>query len=773
MHHPALIFLSEPQLFQCDTSLALAPLLPTYQHHLNSEDKFYPELALEKRQAHGGTLALWHSAIDPFITILPTTSPAVLPLLLSVPGISTSLHVGIYLPTSGRDDSFVLALAALSAVLESAREDHHGVPIYVRGDANVNPSNLPRSHLFTSLLTQFNLMNLPLNHPTHHHFVGNGDYDTQLDVLLFHGAPHQSESLLDVVCGKVNPLISSHHDMVISTFLSSIIPFNPPPPAIIAPKVPNTRVKVLWNQEGQHHYETLLSSTLPLLQNSLLSPGSPSLSKILLNCTNFALNRAAEISYRTIPLSKPPTQKMKLINPGVKDAHAVALSAAQVLHAVQLNPSSSQEDIRAALSTKSTSTSALRAAVRSSNRQKARQRDELLHSVLSSDPSKLQSAVRKAKNAGEPAVHLLQVGKHTYTGDFVPDGFYEALSNLKVPDVSPTSSPEFLSSSETYRNIIELAKSGPPLPSLSTQEAVALLKRVRPDVLDLFSISARHYLAAGPAGHEHFASLLNMIITNINLSTAADLNSTWSVMLHKGHGKPRSLCRSWRCISTCPLVPKALDLYVSDLHRDNWTLASAPTQFMTKGSSHELAALLLTETICYATLTLGIALWVLLLDKQSAFDSVLKEHILSEAYTAADYNADQSLLYMANRLATRRTFLQFSSTLMGPIHDQRGVEQGGVNSGDQFQLANNKELVITNNSGLGLNMGETSVSSIGVADDVVLLSPDSHALQSLLNVSQSLTSSRCMVNVPEKTKLLLYQPKGDHSAEYWHEVIWS
>ena len=108
-------------------------------------------------------------------------------------------------------------------------------------------------------------------------------------------------------------------------------------------------------------------------------------------------------------------------------------------------------------------------------------------------------------------------------------------------------------------------------------------------------------------------------------------------------------------------------------------LASAPTQFMTKGSSHELAALFLTETICYATLTLGIALWVLLLDKQSAFNSVLKEHILNEAYVAAGHHADQSLLYMANRLATRRTFLQFSSTLMGPILDQRGVEQGGVN----------------------------------------------------------------------------------------------
>ena len=132
-------------------------------------------------------------------------------------------------------------------------------------------------------------------------------------------------------------------------------------------------------------------------------------------------------------------------------------------------------------------------------------------------------------------------------------------------------------------------------------------------------------------------------------------------MLHKGHGKPRSSCRSWRCISTCPLVAKALDLYVSDLHHDDWSEAAAPTQFMKKGSSHELASLLLTESIVYATLTLGIALWVLLLDKQAAFDSVLKEHVIAGAYAAAGHKADASLMYLANRLSSRQTFLQFRS----------------------------------------------------------------------------------------------------------------
>ena len=764
------MFLSEPQLFQCDSSQALAPLLPTYSHHLNSEDFYFPELALEKHQAHGGTLALWHCALDPFVTILPTTSPAVLPLLLSIPGLNPSVHVGIYLPTSGRDEDFVVALASLAAVLESVAEEHHGFPVYVRGDANVNPSNLPRVHLLSNLLSQFKLESLSLHHPTHHHFMRDGESDSQLDVLLFSGVPQQAESLLSVVCGKVNPLITSHHDLVVSSFSGFRTVYTAPPPAVVAPRVTNSRVKVLWDLEGSEQYKSLLSSTLPLLEKSLLNTSSPSLTSILLDCTNYALNRAAELSFKTLQLSKPPTIKKISLSPEVRQAQAAALKASQNLQTLRCSPSPSPQDIEEALSMKSSCSSALRAAVRVSRSQAARHRDEMVHSVLTTDPRKLQAAVRKAKSKGTPAVHLLQVGRHSYAGDSVPDGFYEALLSLKVPENLPNSSPDFFSTSENFRHIIELAKSGPPLPSLSLHEAEELLKRVRPEVLDLFSISARHYLAAGGAGVQHFASLLNLVICNINLSTATELNSAWSVMLHKGHNKPRSLCRSWRCISTCPLVSKVLDLYVSDLHRDNWCSASAPTQFMTRGSSHELAALLLTEVITYATLTLGVALWVLLLDKQSAFDSVLKEDILSEAYTAAGYQADKSLLYLANRLASRRTFLQFSSTLMGPILDQRGVEQGGVNSGDEFQLVNNGELITTNSAGLGLNMGGVSVGSIGVADDVALTSPSPHALQSLLNLSQSLTSSRHMVNVPEKTKLLLYHPKGDNSAAYWQEV---
>ena len=115
---PALVFLSEPQLYHCDVSLALIPLNKTYCYFLNSEDTYHPELALEKRRAKGGKLALWHSTLDPFVSILPTTSPAVLPLLLTIPGVASTVHICLYMPTAGLEAEFVIALASLSSALQ-------------------------------------------------------------------------------------------------------------------------------------------------------------------------------------------------------------------------------------------------------------------------------------------------------------------------------------------------------------------------------------------------------------------------------------------------------------------------------------------------------------------------------------------------------------------------------------------------------------------------------------------------------------------------------
>ena len=274
---------------------------------------------------------------------------------------------------------------------------------------------------------------------------------------------------------------------------------------------------------------------------------------------------------------------------------------------------------------------------------------------------------------------------------------------------------------------------------------------------------------AGMEGARHFAFLLNILIQNINLSSLEELNSVWAMILHKGHGKDGESDRSYRTISTCPFLAKALDKYVGSLYESCWSKAQAETQFQGTGSSHELASLLLSECIQFSLFTNKKPLYVIFLDAKSAFDKILREFCIKDAFLAG--TQDQGLIYLDNRLKNRKTYVEWNKVLMGPIHDKLGVEQGGCNSDRLYKLANNKELKVTQESHLGLSLGSVHVASIGQADDVALVSDNIHKLQCLLHLAMEYAAEYHIEMVPDKTKLLCYTPRG-HQAEtdYWKLV---
>ena len=58
------------------------------------------DLPFEVLRATGGTCVMWKPDLDPYILVLTTSSPSVLPVLFAPPGYLPYVHVGIYLPTS-------------------------------------------------------------------------------------------------------------------------------------------------------------------------------------------------------------------------------------------------------------------------------------------------------------------------------------------------------------------------------------------------------------------------------------------------------------------------------------------------------------------------------------------------------------------------------------------------------------------------------------------------------------------------------------------------
>ena len=379
-------------------------------------------------------------------------------------------------------------------------------------------------------------------------------------------------------------------------------------------------------------------------------------------------------------------------------------------------------------------------------------------------------SIKRVKSTNFTQIRKVNVGNKTFTGHLIPDGFYSSLSALKEPDMTTIhSSSSYQSTLSDYQHILKICSAGVKIPAILPAAAMELLYSLKPDVTDLHSITPRHYINAGMEGAKHFSSILNIIIENVNLSSLEELNSVWAVILHKGHGKDKESDRSYRTISTCPFLAKALDKYVGSLYESGWVRAQADTQFQGTDSSHELAALLLTECIQFSLFSAKKPLYCIFLDAKSAFDKILAEFCIRSAYLAG--SDGHGLLYLNNRLKNRKTFTEWDKTLMGPVRDKLGVEQGGCNSDRLYKLANNKELIMTQQSQLGLQLGTVHCASVGQADDVALVSDSIHKLQCILQLAMEYANEYHIEMVHEKTKLLCYTPRGQDLDTYYWRVV--
>ena len=149
------------------------------------------------------------------------------------------------------------------------------------------------------------------------------------------------------------------------------------------------------------------------------------------------------------------------------------------------------------------------------------------------------------------------VGKVTYKGNCVKDGFYDSLSALKSPPITPSHGNYDLD----YKIILWIS-SCEPIPPISIQTTEKILHSLKKQVHDINNLSPLHFINAGHAGIKAFHTLLTSLIEFINLSSFESLNQVLSILLHKGHGKDPCSDRSYRTIGNCTVLAKALDAYI-------------------------------------------------------------------------------------------------------------------------------------------------------------------------------------------------------------------
>ena len=93
---------------------------------------------------------------------------------------------------------------------------------------------------------------------------------------------------------------------------------------------------------------------------------------------------------------------------------------------------------------------------------------------------------------------------------------------------------------------------------------------------------------------------------------------------------------------------------------------------------------------------------------------------------------------------------------MGPILDNKGLEQGGLGSSDLYKIYSNEQSMTAQKSGLGVNVHDHTVSLIALADDAALVSDNIIFLKHLLYLTTQYCNKYGVELVVDKTKLLAF-----------------
>ena len=136
-----------------------------------------------------------------------------------------------------------------------------------------------------------------IDHPTYHHFTGNGLFDSNIDSIALTNSSGAFETISRIICRVDHPEIGSHHDVIMSTFhvpempliQSYAVPEDAPRVSYVAPIIQ-------WTQDGVAEYQVIVSEQLRQLRNTWPKSDSKALMSVYIKCTNDILINCAMVT---------------------------------------------------------------------------------------------------------------------------------------------------------------------------------------------------------------------------------------------------------------------------------------------------------------------------------------------------------------------------------------------------------------------------------------------------------------------------------------------
>ena len=303
--------------------------------------------------------------------------------------------------------------------------------------------------------------------------------DSHLDRLLHSGLTRLPEILCSIYCKLEQPLINSHHDLIISVFnLNPLLQDqNSAFANIVAPRVPNTRTKISWSDSGAADYQELVQPHLQRIQELWLNPASMSSMSLLLQSTNDIMSSAAAITNKVIPLNNSFSVKSKKLPKPIRKSQQALVR----LNRKVLNHRGSPEAYLDLKNQYLELKLSHRKLERIHSAQDSIDRDVKLHEFLTGDSSHHFTRIRQSKaTKSRSTIKKLTVGDKIYGGETVCDGFFDSISKLKSLDFqSLEESPTFSKYCEDFENILDICSTSEKIPAITFQDAVRILDNLR------------------------------------------------------------------------------------------------------------------------------------------------------------------------------------------------------------------------------------------------------------------------------------------------------